>query len=197
ASLALVIMPNSPTLWMAAGMLWIMDASINISMEPFRAFVGDNLPSQQRTKGFAMQSFFIGVGAVVGSVLPYVFTNWFGISNTAPVGEIPDSVKWSYYVGAIAFITAVGWTVYSSREYTPEELAGFEAAEEKMREKSPSLEPDHHHIDGKLQNAGFFSGILGLVLTVILWGSNLQKELYILSFGLIILGALFLLAWWI
>ncbi len=197
ASLALVLMPNSPTLWVAAGMLWIMDASINISMEPFRAFVGDNLPHHQRTKGFAMQSFFIGVGAVVGSVLPYVFTNWFGISNTAPVGEIPDSVKWSYYVGAIAFITAVGWTVYSSREYTPEELAGFEAAEEKMREKSPSLEPDHHHIDGKLRNAGFFSGILGLVLTVILWGSNLQKELYILSFGLIILGALFLLAWWI
>jgi maltose/moltooligosaccharide transporter len=76
ASAALCIMPNSPALWVAAGMLWIMDASINVSMEPFRAFVGDNLPSDQRTLGFAMQSFFIGIGAVVGSMMPYIFTNW-------------------------------------------------------------------------------------------------------------------------
>jgi len=79
ASLALIIMPNSPALWVAAGMLWIMDASINVSMEPFRAFVGDMLPSEQRTGGFAMQSFFIGLGAVVASVLPYVLTNWFNV----------------------------------------------------------------------------------------------------------------------
>ena len=84
SSIALFIMPNSPTLWIAAGTLWIMDASINVSMEPFRAFVGDNLPEKQRTLGFAMQSFFIGTGAVVGSVLPYLFTNVFGVSNTAP-----------------------------------------------------------------------------------------------------------------
>ena len=197
ASLALVIMPNSPTLWMAAGMLWIMDASINISMEPFRAFVGDNLPSQQRTRGFAMQSFFIGVGAVVGSVLPFVFTNWFGISNVAAAGEIPDSVKWSYYVGAVAFITAVGWTVYSSKEYTPEELAVFEATERKMQINSQSETHKHPNIEANLRNAGLLSGLLGLVLTAILWGSNLEKELYILSFGLVILGGLFLLALWI
>ena len=80
ASLALIIMPNSPVLWIAAGMLWIMDASINVSMEPFRAFVGDMLPSEQRTTGFAMQSFFIGIGAVVASALPYMMTNWFNIS---------------------------------------------------------------------------------------------------------------------
>ena len=89
ASMRLFIMPNSPSLWIAAGMLWIMDASINISMEPFRAFVGDSLPSEQRTRGFAMQSFFIGIGAVVASALPYIFTNWFGIANTAPEGIIP------------------------------------------------------------------------------------------------------------
>ena len=89
ASLALVAMPNSPTLWVAAGMLWIMDASINISMEPFRAFVGDNLPSEQRTTGFAMQSFLIGTGAVVASLLPWLLTNQFGVSNQAPPGHHP------------------------------------------------------------------------------------------------------------
>ncbi len=83
ASLALFVMPNSSALWVAAGMLWILDASINISMEPFRAFVGDMLPSEQRTKGFAMQSFFIGIGAVVASALPYIFANFLGVSNTA------------------------------------------------------------------------------------------------------------------
>ena len=89
-TLALFIMPNSPALWIAAGMLWIMDGSINISMEPFRAFVGDNLPSEQRTMGFAMQSFFIGTGAVVASALPYILTNWFGVPNTAEEGVIPS-----------------------------------------------------------------------------------------------------------
>src|SRR5271169_280366 len=93
ASLALFLMPNSAALWMAAGLLWIMDASINISMEPFRAFVGDKLPSSQRTSGFAMQTFFIGIGAVIASLLPYFFTNMLGIKNTAAAGVIPDSVK--------------------------------------------------------------------------------------------------------
>ena len=121
ASLALFVMPNSSALWVAAGMLWILDASINISMEPFRAFVGDMLPSEQRTKGFAMQSFFIGIGAVVASALPYIFANFLGVSNTAPEGIIPDSVKWSFYLGGAAFLLAVVWTVVRSKEYSPEE----------------------------------------------------------------------------
>ena len=115
-------MPNSPTLWIAAGMLWMMDGSINISMEPFRAFVGDMLPAEQRTKGFAMQAFFIGIGAVVASMLPYVFTNWLGVSNEAPDGQIPDSVKWSFYIGGIAFFTAVMWTVFNTKEYPPDDV---------------------------------------------------------------------------
>jgi len=90
ASISLLIMPNSPYLWFAAGMLLILDASINISMEPFRAYVGDMLPSKQRTIGFSMQSFFIVTGAVIASSLPYVMTNWLGIANTAPEGEIPN-----------------------------------------------------------------------------------------------------------
>src|SRR5210317_786055 len=126
ASISLCFMPNSPALWAAAGMLWIMDASINISMEPFRAFVGDNLPDEQRTSGFAMQSFFIGTGAVVASLLPYIFTNWLGIANTAGEGVIPPSVRWSFYIGAVFFIGTVLWTVLKSKEYSPEELASFE-----------------------------------------------------------------------
>ena len=122
ATLALFVMPNSTALWMAVVMLWLMDASINISMEPFRAFVGDMLPNEQRTSGFAMQSFFIGLGAIIASALPYIFTNWFGISNIAADGGIPDSVKWSFYLGGIAYFCAVMWTVFNTKEYPPDDL---------------------------------------------------------------------------
>jgi maltose/moltooligosaccharide transporter len=131
ASIALVFMPNSPVLWMAVGMLWIMDASINVSMEPFRAFVGDMLPPAQRTTGFAMQSFFIGIGAVVASALPWIFTNWIGISNEPTADSpIPDSVRWSFYVGAVVFFAAVMWTVLSTKEYPPDEADMGEKKEE-------------------------------------------------------------------
>ncbi|MCH2213974.1 MAG: MFS transporter [Flavobacteriales bacterium] len=125
ASIALIVMPNSSALWIAAGTLWLMDGSINISMEPFRAFVGDMLPDEQRTKGFAMQSFFIGTGAVIASMLPWMFNNWFGVSNTAPEGQIADSVKLSFYLGAAAFLLAVVWTVVKTKEYPPEDMEVF------------------------------------------------------------------------
>jgi maltose/moltooligosaccharide transporter len=133
ASLALFLMPKSSVLWMAAGLLWILDASINISMEPFRAFVGDKLPSSQRTSGFAMQTFFIGIGAVVASLLPYFFTNVLGISNTAPAGIIPDSVKYSFYIGAVVFLGSVLWTVLTTSEFPPEDIKTWE--EEKLRKR--------------------------------------------------------------
>ena len=126
ASLALIIMPNSPALWFAAMMLWVMDASINISMEPFRALVADLLPSEQRTTGFAVQSFFIGIGAVIASAFPYLLTHVLGVANTAPAGQIPPSVVYSFYAGAVAFIGAVGWTVARTREYPPENMEAFE-----------------------------------------------------------------------
>jgi len=126
ASSALLVMPHSPVLWVAAGMLWIMDASINVSMEPFRALVADLLPSEQRTTGFAVQSFFIGIGAVIASALPYIFRNVFGISNTAAAGLIPDSVVYSFTVGALAYISSVGWTVLRTKEYPPEDAESFE-----------------------------------------------------------------------
>ena len=131
ASLALLVMPHVSALWMAAGMLWIMDSSINISMEPFRALVGDMLPSNQRTTGFGAQTFFIGIGAVVGSLLPYIFTKWLHFSNVAPAGQISDSLKYAFYTGGIIYFLAVLWTVVRTREYPPENLAAFEA--EKVR----------------------------------------------------------------
>jgi maltose/moltooligosaccharide transporter len=135
ASLALIMMPNSSALWIAAGLLWIMDASINVSMEPFRAFVGDMLPNDQLTKGFAFQSFFIGIGAVIASALPYMMTNWFGIPNTAPEGQIPASVEISFYLGALAFLGAVIWTVIKSKEYSPQELEAYHP--EQVSEEKP------------------------------------------------------------
>ncbi|MCO4291456.1 MFS transporter [Solitalea sp. MAHUQ-68] len=134
SSFALFIMPNSSVLWMAAGCLLILDASINISMEPFRALVGDMLPSSQRTVGFAMQSFFIGLGAVIASALPYLLHNVFGMSNTAGVGEIPETVKYSFYLGSIVFLAAVLWTVGNTKEYPPEQFESY-AAQEMVEEK--------------------------------------------------------------
>ena len=122
SSLALFAMPQATVLWMAALLLWVLDASINISMEPFRAFVGDKLPDQQRTTGFATQTFFIGLGAVIASLLPYIFTNVFNISNIAPEGQIGNSVKYSFYVGAFVFLASVLWTVLKSDEIPPENM---------------------------------------------------------------------------
>lgn len=125
SSLALIAMPMSSALWMAAGLLWILDASINISMEPFRAFVADLLPPKQRTSGFAMQSLFIGLGAVIASAMPWMLTNWFGVAASAP-GTIPATVRYSFFVGAAAFFGAVMYTVITTREKPPEDMAAFE-----------------------------------------------------------------------
>ncbi len=126
ASLALLVMPNVSALWMAAGMLWIMDSSINISMEPFRALVGDLLPSSQRTTGFGAQTFFIGIGAVVGSLLPVIYTKFFHVSNVAPAGQISLSLKYAFYTGGMVYFIAVLWTVVTTREYPPADMAAFE-----------------------------------------------------------------------
>ncbi|MFZ4618948.1 MAG: MFS transporter [Bacteroidota bacterium] len=145
ATAALLVMPNSPYLWFAAFMLWVMDASINISMEPFRALVADILPSEQRTTGFAVQSFFIGIGAIVASSLPYIFTNWFGISNSAAAGEIPTSVVYSFYAGGVAFLGAVSWTVFRTKEYPPADMELFEKE--------------------KKESAGFFAGVKDIMVS--------------------------------
>jgi maltose/moltooligosaccharide transporter len=128
SSAALVLMPNAPSLWIAAGLLWVLDASINVSMEPFRAFVADLLPEEQRTRGFGMQSLFIGLGAVVASALPWLMTNIFHVGiGSGGVGTIPLNVKLSFYVGAAAFLGAVLWTIVTTKEYPPEDMAAFQA----------------------------------------------------------------------
>lgn len=190
ASVCLIIMPNSPYLWFAAGMLWIMDASINVAMEPFRAFVGDMLPEKQRTSGFAMQTFFIGVGAVFASALPWIMTNWFDVSNTAPAGEIPQSVKIAFYVGGVSFLAAVSWTVFRTREYTPEELAAFEAARVKSDEVVDTQErPASRYLSWGLVSAG-----LGLFLWYWVSSHGLDKELYVLAGGLVGFGLIQVIA---
>ena len=136
ASLALIAMPNSGTVWMAAGLLWILDASVNITMEPFRAFVGDLLPNEQRKSGFAMQSLLIGLGAVFSSALPYMLTNGFGVSNEATVkSPIPPAVALAFYIGSAVFFVAVLYTIITTKEYPPEDLAAFE----KMKAESAGV----------------------------------------------------------
>lgn len=190
ASIALCMMPNSAMLWMAVGVLWIMDASINISMEPFRAFVGDMLPPAQRTTGFAMQSFFIGIGAIVASFLPWIFTNWFGISNVAEIrGVIPDSVKYSFYLGALMLFITVMWTVFSTKEYPPEP-----GAIEKLRNRErKKIDNEEFHKAQFIKLGGFLLG-LGILISLVVYLTKAEKELYVLGLGLGIFGAVHLLA---
>jgi maltose/moltooligosaccharide transporter len=121
SSIALVFMPNSSELWMAAGLLWVLDVFGNVAMEPFRAFVTDKLPDSQVNRGFIMQSLMIGLGGSIASALPWLMKNIFDKTNTAEQGGIPENVKWSFYIGAFFFITSVLYTVFTTKEYPPED----------------------------------------------------------------------------
>ncbi|MDZ4793860.1 MAG: MFS transporter [Bacteroidota bacterium] len=187
AALALFVFPNVTEIWMAAVMLWLLDASINVSMEPFRAFVGDMLPDSQRTSGFAMQSFFIGIGAVISSVLPFFLTK-FGVSNEATEGVIPDSLKISFIVGAIVYIAAISYTVFTTKEYSPEQLKSFGEIGELNNEvhiKTPA---------SSFSKKGIVWTVIGLILSAGLYLYNsaaenkLEKELYVLTGGIATFG---------
>jgi maltose/moltooligosaccharide transporter len=178
ATLALFFMPNSPTLWIAAGLLWILDASINVSMEPFRAYVGDQLPPRQRPMGYAMQSFFIGVGSVIASSLPWALTK-LGVANTAAAGEIPDTVKYAFYFGGVMLLGAVSWTVFSTREYPPDELKNF--ADAGVVRHKP-LDPMRARRDGTIWLA---AGVIGLAAISTL---RLDPQLYLLAGGIAVYG---------
>jgi len=178
SSLALIAMPNSPALWIAAGLLWVLDASINIAMEPFRAFVGDQLPSRQRATGYAMQSFFIGLGAVIASALPWLLTQ-AGVANTAAEGVVPDNVKYAFYAGAAVLFLAIGWTVLRSREYPPERLRAFDAARP----------PEDRRIDGRqARQRGGWLLAAGLLAVAGIGGFGLARELYLLATGIAVYG---------
>jgi maltose/moltooligosaccharide transporter len=157
STIALVFMPHSSVLWMAAGLLWIMDVFGNVAMEPFRAFVADKLNQDQRTQGFVMQSLMIGLGGSIASALPWIMTNWLHFSDTAASGVIPDNVKWSFYIGAFFFFSAVLYTVITSKEYPPPDL-GFR---EKVKES----------------NSGFGGGVKEIFHAI----GNMPKRMKILS----------------
>ncbi|MCP9768131.1 MFS transporter [Lacihabitans sp. LS3-19] len=149
AAIGLLLMPNAgsftkylPALWVGAGFLMIMDASFNVAMEPFRALVADKLNSSQRTKGYAIQTALIGIGAVVGSWLPYVLTNWFGFNEITPEGTVPSNVIWSFVIGALFLLATIIWTISTTPEYTPQELKSFEDDEEEVHEESTNILAD-------------------------------------------------------
>ncbi|MBO9709484.1 MAG: MFS transporter [Caulobacter sp.] len=187
-SAALLVMPNAPALWVAAAALWVMDASINITMEPFRAFVGDNLPDEQRATGFAMQSFFIGLGAVLASALPWMLTHWLHVANTAPAGQVPPSVHMAFYVGAAGLLLSVLWTVFTTREYSPDQIAAFEVAERTAKGESPAEpEPPSRPVRAYLVGGAVW-GICGLGLAAVVLAARLEKELYILAALAVLFG---------
>jgi maltose/moltooligosaccharide transporter len=146
STLALIAMPNSGALWMAVGLLWILDASINVTMEPFRAFVADLLPEKQRPLGFSVQTVLIGIGAVVSSSLPFFLTNVFGVSSKAATGQIPDSVRLAFYIGAAVLFVCVMVTILTTKEYPPEDQGDFE----RMKESTAGLAGNVREITGAI-----------------------------------------------
>jgi maltose/moltooligosaccharide transporter len=146
ASIGLMLMPNAalftafiPALWVGAGMLMIMDASFNVAMEPFRALVADKLSTDQRTAGFAIQTVLIGLGAVVGSWLPTILVDWFGVSGVSATGGVPDNVIYSFFLGAVILLGAIVWTLLTTSEYSPQEMASFEDAETEHTNESNNV----------------------------------------------------------
>jgi maltose/moltooligosaccharide transporter len=179
AALSLFLMPLSTQLLMAAMLLWVLDASLNVSMEPFRAFVGDMLRKDQHTAGYAVQTAFIGAGAVVGSIFPAMLDKW-GVSNTVAGGGIPDTVRFSFWFGAVALFLATLWTVLTTREYSPEEMAEFgESAEH----------PDSDQALRSLASRTFGSSLMwigaGALVVLAVIEFDLEKEVYLLG-GLLI-----------
>ena len=193
ASLALFAFPNVAALWIAAVLLWLLDASINISMEPFRAFVGDMLPDEQRTSGFAMQSFFIGIGAVISSALPYLLQK-LDVSDQAAARMLPDTVKYSFYIGALVYIAAISYTVFTTKEYSPEEMKSFGLISESDSFKNIKTPYESFLKRGMIW---FATGAI-LSAGLFFYNSNvavkLEKELYVLTFGLAVYGLLQIVA---
>jgi maltose/moltooligosaccharide transporter len=168
---ALVVMPNSPALWIAAGTLWVLDASLNVSMEPFRAFVGDQLSPRQRPTGYAMQSFFIGIGSVIASMLPWLLAK-AGVANTAGPGQVPDTVRYAFFFGAAVLLGAILWTVLRTREYPPETLRGFDDAHPEGVAPEPAAAP---------ASRGLPWIVAGVVGVAAVWQFGLDRLLYVLA----------------
>ena len=191
AALSLFLMPLSPTfgapLLFAAAMLWVLDASLNVSMEPFRAFVGDMLNTDQHSAGYAVQTAFIGAGAVVGSIFPW-FLEQLGVSNVAADGGLPDTVKWSFWGGAIALFCAVMWTIVTTREYSPEQMAAFAG------QKQPDAVQPVRALAAKSYMSSAVWMAAGLLVVLLVQSFDLQKEMLLLGALLAVYGLLSALA---
>lgn len=187
AAIALFFMPHSPYLWMAAVGLWVLDASLNITMEPFRAFVGDMLPAHQRTRGYSMQTIFIGTGALLASMAPWLLTEYFGVSAVAAPGVVPDAVRYSFYIGAVVIVLAVMWTVLGSKEYSPEQLESFIEPPSLYRSDADTniVEPGVAFFN----KAGAVAAGIGVIATAGVFVFDPGAQLYILTVGAILLGA--------
>jgi maltose/moltooligosaccharide transporter len=186
STLALFFMPNAPAIWAAAITLWLLDGSLNISMEPFRAFVGDMLGTKQRPAGYAFQTGFIGAGAVVASLAPYVLEK-IGVSNVAPSGGVPDTVRYGFYFGGVLLLAAVIWTVATTREYPPEQLADFDDGGEIDHVPGTSAEivaPD--------RGMWWIGG--GGVAALAAYATGLSREAYFIAALLVVYGATQLIA---
>ena len=188
AALSLVLMPLAPALLFAAILLWTLDASLNISMEPFRAFVGDMLRKDQHTAGYAVQTAFIGAGAVVGSIFPYLLDS-VGVSNAVASGGIPDTVRYSFWFGGAALFLAVLWTVLSTKEYSPEEMAGF-TGETSQGEGDPALRA----LAARGLGASLAWIVAGAVVVLSVAQLGLEKEVYLLGGLLVAYGLASLVA---
>ena len=188
AALALFLMPLAPTfaapLIFAAAMLWVLDASLNIAMEPFRAFVGDMLRTDQHAAGYAVQTAFIGAGAVVGSIFPFLLEK-LGVPNVAPGGGLPDTVKWSFWAGGIALLAAVIWTIVTTREYSPAEIAGFGAVPTEADTAAPLCA-----LAAKSYGSSALWIAAGVLVALVVAPLALQKEIYLLAGLLALYGAL-------
>ena len=178
AAIALFLMPLAPAfaapLVFAAALLWVLDASLNIAMEPFRAFVGDMLDKSQHATGYAVQTAFIGAGAVFAAIFPWLLEQ-FGVSNVASAGQIPDTVRWSFWVGAVALFAAIMWTVVTTREYSPDEMAAFEAEREVEQSAGVDALAAKSYLGPMLWTAA------GVLVALLVAPLGLQKEIYLLG----------------
>ena len=187
AALSLFVMPLAPALLFAAFMLWVLDASLNISMEPFRAFVGDMLPKDQHATGYAVQTAFIGAGAVVGSIFPKLL-EWAGVTNTATAGTIPDTVRYAFWFGGAALLIAVLWTVVTTREYSPEEMAAFHGADDTEHGDTIRL------LAARTLTSSFAWMAAGVAVLLFVYRFALQQEMYLLGALLIAYGVASIIA---
>ncbi|MES1198808.1 MAG: MFS transporter [Pseudomonadota bacterium] len=183
-ALALWLMPNAPSLWIAALALWALGISVNVTMEPFRAFVADLLPEDQRTQGYAVQVFFIGMGAVLASALPWTLTHWFGLSAAPTPGQLPQAVKAAFYIGGVGLLGSVMWSVFTTRE-------------EKEPPGKVSQAPHRPESSARLLRDGALWTGAGCAACAIVFALNLGRELYLLAGCAIVFGLAQLTAGWL